>query len=223
MEITRLRWYQQRRVQLLLVSLVVLLGLAVTVFFSVRAINSTRQLRYIQEQGLDDGTAQVEAVRAWMTMRFIAVAYAVPEEYLYDALQIPFDRRIADRPIGWLNEEYGRPAPVAGEELKIVFEVRDAITAYRANPVVTGLRDVRPWMSIRYIANSTGVAEATLFGAINLPATGNESKPLQLIAEEQNYPGGTRALIAALLPVVPGVDPPPSGPDGERGPERSRP
>ncbi|MGB5051011.1 MAG: hypothetical protein WBO46_18840, partial [Caldilineaceae bacterium] len=77
----------------------ILIGLLVTVLFGLRSLRSFRQVRYIQQQGLDAGTANVDAIQRWMTIRFIAVAYAVPEEYLYSALGVDFDRRNADRPI----------------------------------------------------------------------------------------------------------------------------
>jgi hypothetical protein len=57
-------------------------------------------------------------------------------------------------------------------------------------------------MSIRYIANSTGVPEGIIFAAIRLPATGNENKPLDLISREQHYPGGPRALVEAVQSAI---------------------
>ena len=50
-------------------------------------------------------------------------------------------------------------------------------------------------MSIRYIANSTGVPESKPSStAIGLPTPANEDKPLDLLGQEQHYPGGPRAL-----------------------------
>ena len=53
-------------------------------------------------------------------------------------------------------------------------------------------------MSIRYIANSTGVPAADIFTAIGLPASGNENKPLDLLSQQLHYPGGPRALAEAI-------------------------
>ncbi len=83
-------------------------------------------------------------------------------------------------------------------EFVIIDKAKAAITEYRANPVATGLRDVRPWMSIRYIANSTGVSESEIFAAIGLPTAGNENKPLDLLSQDMHYPGGPRALVDAV-------------------------
>jgi hypothetical protein len=186
-----------RRRTLIAVALIAA-GLIVTAFFAVRAVRSFRTLQYIHQQGLDRGTASVDAIRPWMTIRFVAVAYAVPEEYMYSALSIPFERRSRDQALGELNRIYNLGLVPGGTELVSVQRARDAVTAYRKNPVATGLRDVRPWMSVRYVANSAGVDEASIFAAIGLPAAGNENKPLDLLSEEQHYRGGPRALADAV-------------------------
>ncbi len=190
------------KTRLLLTIALIAIGLAIAAFFGVRSVRSFRQLQYIHQQGLDRGTASVDAIRPWMTIRFIAVAYAVPEEYLYSALAIPFERRNADQSLGELNRIYQLGLVPNSTELVIMDRARAAITEYRKNPVATGLRDVRPWMSIRYIANSTGIAEGDIFAAIGLPAAGNENKPLDLISREQHYPGGPRGLVEAVQRVL---------------------
>ena len=91
------------RLRLALTIAVIALGLAIAAFFGVRAVSSFRQLQYIRQQGLDRGAASVDAIRPWMTIRFIAVAYAVPEEYLYSALAIPFDGATPTKSLGELN------------------------------------------------------------------------------------------------------------------------
>ena len=40
-----------------------------------------------------------------------------------------------------------------GEYPEIIDRVAQAITDYRADPVPTGLREIRPWMTLRYIAS----------------------------------------------------------------------
>jgi hypothetical protein len=188
--------------QLLLTIAVIVLGLAIAAFFGARSVRSFHQFQYIRQQGLDRGVASVDAIRPWMTLRFIAVAYAVPEEYLYSVLGIPFDQRNADQSLGELNRIYKLGLVPNSTELVIVDKARAAITNYRANPVATGLHDVRPWMSLRYIANSTGMAEGEIFAAIGLSAAGNENKPLDLLSKEQHYPGGPRALAEAVKKVL---------------------
>jgi len=56
---------------------------------------------------------------------------------------------------------------------------------------------VRPWMTIRYIANSTGVPESYLLEQLELPAE-HESypfQPLDKLADTLAYPGGPQALL----------------------------
>ncbi len=186
------------RVRLLLTIALIVVGLAIIGVFGVRSVRSFNQLQYARQQGLDNGTASVDAIRPWMTIRFIAVAYAVPEEYLYSALNIPFDARKADQSLGELNRIYDLGLVPGGTELVIIDKARTAITEYRKNPVVTGLRDIRTWMSIRYIANSTGVTESELFAIIGIPADGNSNKPLELLAKEHSSPDGPRAMTENL-------------------------
>jgi hypothetical protein len=197
-------WLAQLAKARLLPIILIVVGLAITVFFGLRAISSFRQLQYIHQQGLDRGVAGVEAVRPWMTIRFVAVAYAVPEEYLYSQLEIPFERRNADRALGELNRDYQLGLSPNGNELVIIDRIKAAINAYRANPVVTGLGDVRPWMSIHYIANSTGVPQAYIFDQLGLPQAGNENKPLNLLSDELTYPGGPRALADDIQRILAG-------------------
>jgi hypothetical protein len=186
------------RMRLLLTIGVIAIGLAIAGFFGIRTVTSARQLQYIRQQGLDRGSANVDAIRPWMTVRFIAVAYAVPEEYIYSALEIPFDRRRPDNPLGQINKEFQMGNAPGTNELVVIGKAKAAIAAYRANPVATGLRDVRPWMSIHYIANSTGVPEQAIFSAIGIPATGNQDKPLDLLSKEQHYAGGPKGLADAV-------------------------
>lgn len=189
---------QRPRVRLLLTIAVIALGLGIAGFFGTRAVRSFRQVQYIRQQGLDRGVASADAIRPWMTIRFVAVAYAVPEEYLYSTLAIPFDRRNANQSLYELNRIYERGLVAGGSELVVVDQARAAIIAYRQNPVATGLRDVRPWMSLRYIANSTGVSLTDLLAAAGLPATTNADMPLDLLGEELHTPGGPRALTDAI-------------------------
>ncbi len=196
--------------QLLPIALI-LIGLLLTILFGMRSVRSFRQVRYIQQQGLDRGAASVDTIQPWMTIRFIAVAYAVPEEYLYSELGIPFDERNANRPIGRIRPhstaQPGAPPPTPAPDFGgvIVAQAKAAVLAYRADPVATGLRDVRPWMSLRYISNSMGVPLDELIAQTGLPSTLNPDKPLDLVAQEERYPGGPKALVEAAAKVV-GVD-----------------
>jgi hypothetical protein len=178
--------------------LLIVIGVTVTTIYGVRSVRSYQQLRYIREQGLDDGTASVEAIQPWMTIGYIGVAYAVPEEYIYAELDIPFDRRNRNQTLGQLNQEYRLGRPVDGETPVIIQRTQAAILAYRENPVPTGLDDIRPWMTVQYIANSTGVPEDYLFEQLGIAADGNAYKPLDLLAREARFREGPRGLTEAI-------------------------
>lgn len=185
------------KIQILAIVLIVL-GAGLVVHFGLRSFRSFREMQYIRTHGLDVGTADVDAIRPWMTIRFVAVAYAVPQEYLFAELDIPFERRNSNELLYHLNQKYEFGRPTADHQLPILDKVRAAIVQYRENPVATGLKeDVRPWMSIRYIANSTGIPEEYIFEQINLPAAGNENKPLDRLDHEFDY-GGRRAIVEAV-------------------------
>lgn len=183
----------------LLIALLIAVGLAMTLFYGMRAVASFREMRYIRAMGLEQGDASAESLRPWMTLRFVAVAYAVPEEYLYAQLGIPFERRNANRSLGDLNRDYGLGQSTIGPYPLIIDKAKNAILEYRLNPVATGLHeDVRPWMSVRYVSNSTGVPADYLFAQIGVPAEGNQNKPLEMISDQLKLPGGPRALAEAV-------------------------
>jgi hypothetical protein len=174
-------------------------GLLLVIVFGARSFRAYQELRYIREQGLDRGTASVEAIQPWMTIRYVAVAYAVPEEYIFAQLGIPFVRRNSNETLGHLDREYQLSHPAPGEPPGIMALVADAILAYRENPVATGLDDIRPWMTIRYIANSTGVPESYLLEQLGIGAENDHAaRPLDELAESLHYEGGPRALTDAV-------------------------
>ena len=71
----------------LMLSIALLLaGAALVGFFGLRAY---RAYTRFQPDALPAGTTDVEAIRGWMTLPYIARAYGVPEDALFDALTIP--------------------------------------------------------------------------------------------------------------------------------------
>ncbi len=186
-----------------LAALFIAIGLAITIFFGLRAIQSYRQLQYIHEQGLNRGVASVDAIRGWMTFRYVSVAYAVPEEYIFDQLDIPYTDRNSNDTLGHLNKIYQFERPTKGEEPDIVAKVAQAILAYRENPVATGLTDIRPWMTIRYIANSTSVPETYILQQLNLGEGPNQPvMPLHELADATAYEGGPRQLTETIEAIL---------------------
>jgi hypothetical protein len=182
-----------------LAAVLIVLGLVLVILYGARSLRSFREFQYIRAQGLDRGVANVDAIQPWMPIRYVAVAYAVPEEYIFAQLGIPYDRRNSNATLGRLNHEYGLgESPGEGQPL-IVARVAEAIAAYQADPVVTGLDDVRPWMTIRYIANSTGAPEEYLLEQIGVGPEGDHAvMPLDRLAEVIRFQGGPRGLADAI-------------------------
>ena len=180
--------------------MLLLVGLVIIVRYGQRTLRSYREFTYAREQGLLDGSASVAAIRPWMTVRYIAVAYAVPEEYIYDQLGIPFTDRPGPRGdsiFDLARKLVPDKEPREGDD-QVMARLQTIILAYRENPVAPGLRDIRPWMSMAYIANSTGVPMEYLFEQVNLVQLDNEYKPLDFLVDEQDYPGDMKALIDAV-------------------------
>jgi len=225
------RLLMNRRVWALLL---LLLGVWLIFFFGTRTIRAYREFAYAREQGLLNGTARVDAIQPWMTVRYIAVAYAVPEEYIYAKLDIPFDRRSEHDPLGRLghqrrsnepppaDERGTAPADPQADRDAIVRQMRAIILAYRENPIAPGLRDLRPWMSLAYIASSTGVPvdylieeiartaqqiQATEFAGRKdsppglqtaLDTEENRYKALDRLSDELHYPDGPNRLLDSV-------------------------
>ena len=176
--------------------LLVIGGLFISIY-SWRSYRAYQQWQYIQQEGIDKGYANVGAIRAWMTMRYVSVAYAVPQEYIFDKLNIRFNRQNSNKTIRFLTEKYQFQSQSENNNVSgFIVKVGDIINTYRQHPVASGLKDIRPWMTLQYIANSTGTPIESLFSQLNITAENdNEFKPLQTLASETDFQGGVSNLI----------------------------
>jgi hypothetical protein len=196
------------KVQWLAVALIVI-GVAIMIPKAMGMVEFYKESRYAAENDFSAGNLSPDLIRPWMSLRYIAVAYAVPQLYLYDAASIKPHPETSMLSLNRLNQQMelgqteGQPA--------LMKTVRDAILAYRANPIVTGFleQEAHDWMTVQYISNSTGVPVETIFAGIGLPVQGNAHKPLGFLSETANYSGGTKALVAAVQKVLDaqGVEP----------------
>jgi len=102
----KIHWWhsllQRRAVAILLI----IVGLVIISLYGLRSLRTYREFQYIRAEGLDRGTARIDAIRPRMTVRYVGVAYAVPEEYIFAQLEIPYNRRNSHETLGRLNEEY---------------------------------------------------------------------------------------------------------------------
>jgi len=102
--------------------ILVILGISLSVFFGLRAVRSYIRL---QRMGLKLGTTDVEAIRGWMTISYVAAAYGVPEEYIFEQLNIPAEEN-KKKSLSQINRKYA-----FGKKGVIVEAVKTAIRKYQ--------------------------------------------------------------------------------------------
>jgi hypothetical protein len=114
---------EERWKRRLLMALLIL-GILLTGMFGVRTVRSFMQF---QGRGLHMDVTDVEAIRGWMTIPYIAKAYRVPEEYLFAHLDIP--------PEGNRNKSLARLIQeiAPGEQWVLIESVKAAIREYQAD------------------------------------------------------------------------------------------
>jgi hypothetical protein len=72
--------------RLILTIALVMVGAALVALFGLRAYHAYDRF---QQSALTAGTTDIEAIRGWMTLPYMARAYGVPEDALFAALDIP--------------------------------------------------------------------------------------------------------------------------------------
>jgi hypothetical protein len=100
----------------------IILGIFFILFFGFRTVRSYIRL---QRMELKPGTTDVEAIRGWMTVPYIAAAYGVPEEYIFQQIAIPAEEN-QKKSLSQLNRKYA-----FGEKGVIVNAVKAAIKKYQ--------------------------------------------------------------------------------------------
>jgi hypothetical protein len=182
--------------------LLILIGVAIMIPRAVGMFDFSKEARFAAEHHFAAGNLSPDLLRPWMSIRYISVAYAVPQAYLFDAAGIQPRKETSMLSLERLNKQM-RLGQVDGEPA-LMQKVRDGILAYRAGPVVTGLieKRVEDWMTVQYISNSTGIPVETIFAATGLPAEGNANKPLGFLSDQTGYPGGVKVLVADIQKVV---------------------
>lgn len=151
-------------------------GLLLLTLFGLRLLRNAHLVR----TGLRPGTTAVEEIQPWMTLQYIAIAYSVPTPYLANALDIADTPRNRDSPLGRL----ARQQQIEGRAF--IQQTQEAIRTYQANPVATGLEEkTRPWMTLEYIANATGVPVTYLLDQLGLPTDQDfEYRPLRQLERD---------------------------------------
>ena len=196
------RLLHSRKVIQGLALLLVLIGGIFAVRYAQRSMNAYRAIQFAAQNDFDAGNLDVSLIRPWMTIRYVAEAYAVPQIFLFDELNMPMERKSSDLPMGKLNARLHMGQ--GDDEPALVENVRQAILAYRRNPVVTGLaeRHVQDWMNMQYLANSTGIPVEDLFAEVGIPVDGHAYMPLGRLVKQTGYEPGIKSLLDTLQQTV---------------------
>ena len=97
-------------------------GILLSAFFGLRAVHSFAHLR---QDGFHPGNPDVNTIRGWMTVPYIARVYRVSPDYLYQQIGIPITGNDGKSLVD-LNREY-----FPGQPGVVLQKVKDAIFFYK--------------------------------------------------------------------------------------------
>lgn len=105
----------------------IFVGVLFTAFFGVRALHAFRKFNGHRPPFPEKAETDVELIRDWMTVPFVSRMYHVPEEIIFDALEISAKNN-RDKSLTDLNQEYHPDADGFVMDL-----VRTTILAHQAS------------------------------------------------------------------------------------------
>ena len=192
--------------------ILIIAGIAIMIPRARGMFNFYTESRYAVDNNFQAGNLSPDLIRPWMSLRYVAAAYAVPQKYLFDQLQIQPGKETSLIGLARLNQQMQLGS--IDNQPALLKHIRTAILAYRANPVITGLieQKVEDWMTVAYIANSTGLSADTILREAGIPPAGNQYKPLGFLSDETHYTGGQKALVAAIQKIIESQQPQPAKP-----------
>lgn len=114
--------------QTVLIILLIVIGLLITLRFGMRAVRSFGVLRH--RPFPPPMETDVELIRGWMTIPYIAHVYSVPDNILWDSLDIPpLDFNEARRTsLSRLNQQL-----FPGQQMEALRRVKQAILDFQAH------------------------------------------------------------------------------------------
>lgn len=182
--------------------LIILVGIVMMVWYSIEISQFSKEIDFAIENNFAEGNVSADLLRPWMTIRFISASFAVPQAYIFDQINIQPRKETTLISLQRLNNQM-QLGEINGEPV-LVQKMREVITSYRENPIATGLieRTVQEWMSIQYIANSTGIPVESIFQYIGIPIGGNAYLPIGYLSDITNYEGGKKSLIKEIQKIV---------------------
>ncbi len=108
----------------LLVVVLIIAGVGLTLYYGGRFLSSIEQLRHV---GLRPGQTDTSLIREWMTVPYIARAYRVPENDLWQGLGIP-EQGNRHKNLRALDREYA-----SGKQGVVIDKVRAIIQDYQSS------------------------------------------------------------------------------------------
>ena len=114
--------------QKILIIFLIVIGLLITVRFGMRAVRSFGILRHRPFPPAMQ--TDVELIRGWMTIPYIAHVYSVPDDVLWESLGIPPLKPIEARrtDLSHLNQQY-----FPGQSMEVMRRVKQAILDFQAH------------------------------------------------------------------------------------------
>jgi len=187
---------------IILAIILIVAGVVFTIRYVRGTIYAYHAMQFAMQHNFDAGNPDVDLLEPWMSIRYIAEAYTVPQSYLFDKLGVEMNPPNSELPVGRLNRQLGRRG--RPEQPIILDKIREAILEYRENPVATGLQEQRVarWMNVQYIANSTGIPAEYIFEQIGLPMEGYAFMPLERLVDETRYEPGVRELTKQIEQII---------------------
>ena len=118
------------RLRFVILGVLLCLSTGTAVFAAKTTYQAIQQFK--QEQALAQ-SGNVSTIRPWMTVHFIAKAYHVPENYLYQALHISNPQPVRHATLRVLADRYNRPVN------DVIHSIQTAILSYREQHTRSGM------------------------------------------------------------------------------------
>ena len=107
--------------------ILIIIGLAIMLPKAQGLFEFSKEARYAQVNDFAAGNLSTDLLRPWMSLRYISVAYAVPQKYLFDATGIQPKKETSMISINRLNHQLDL-GTVDGKPV-LLKQVADAIEA----------------------------------------------------------------------------------------------
>lgn len=116
----------------ILTILIIAAGAAFLIFFGARAMHAFNKMRghgpFNHRPPIAEET-DVELIRDWMTIPYIAHTYAVPDQYLFEQVGIPFDKQNRKKSLQELNASF-----FPNDDGIVLEKVKAAVKEFQENP-----------------------------------------------------------------------------------------